>query len=72
MLSLLSLLGGLVSVVLMWSHSHPHETWSLWTLTDLGAVGLMVAGLRLVNRRADEAPPAACMSAILAESTRMQ
>ncbi len=69
-LSLLSVLGGVVSAALMWSHGHPHDMWSLWTLSDLAAIGLMVAGLRFANRRVSAEPPAASVSTLLAESRR--
>ena len=69
-LSFLSVLGGAGSAVLTWSHGHPHDVWSLWTVSDLFAVVLVVWGLRYVNRRVSAIPAAARMSAILAEPQR--
>ncbi|GAA2788199.1 hypothetical protein [Saccharopolyspora taberi] len=66
-LSFLSILGGVVSAVLVWSHGHPHEWWSLWTLTDLFVVILVLLGLRYVNRRVNGVSPATRLRPILAE-----
>ncbi|MGP4016712.1 hypothetical protein [Saccharopolyspora sp. 5N708] len=71
-LSLLSVLGGLVATTLMWSHDHPHSLWSLWSLMDLGAFGLMAAGLRYVDRKLATAPAETRLSSVLAEPTRMR
>lgn len=66
MLAYLVALGGVVSVVLVWSHSHPHPVWSLWTVSDLCAVVLLVIGLRRANERIGS-EAAAGTAAVLAE-----
>ncbi|GAA0533833.1 hypothetical protein GCM10011581_07310 [Saccharopolyspora subtropica] len=68
MLAVLSVLGGVVSSAVVWSHGHPHDVWSPWTLLDLVAAGAMLAGLRYVNRLISAEPPAARLAAVLAET----
>ncbi|MER7381560.1 hypothetical protein ABT337_07800 [Saccharopolyspora hirsuta] len=60
-------LGGVVSALLVWSHSHPHPVWSLWTLSDAAAIGLLVVGLRLAHRRSSAQRPTPRMAVIIPE-----
>ncbi|WP_433870943.1 hypothetical protein [Saccharopolyspora sp. CA-218241] len=68
--ALISVLGGLVATVLLWSHSHPHEIWSVWSLVDVGALVLSLVVLRKVNRRVSAEPPSVRLAAVLGPPRR--